>query len=486
MCKRAAPKRIRPSIEISLFCCFCVEKRNVYLCSAVRLVHSILDIQLQQSSPIEATLSVTVSAEDYQLPLKKRIKAYCKKARIPGFRQGQVPEAHVLRLYGKSLLLEEINELLQKSLTKYINQQQLKTLGDPLLERADTLGQPEENLNYTFTYQLGLQAEVSLKDTEKISLLRYKIQPEEKDLDEFVENIRYRFGKVTHPQRVDTPDVLLIGQLHLPEGKQEELALPCKHMLPEQWVRFEGISPPHTFHLQLSTLYSQAHQPATLLRLQKEGIDSHQSYPFLLQRLDLPEKAPLSEELFAKMYGPRQIKNREDFLVRSRGYLLQQYEMQSRRLLHTQLKERFIKDFGPPLPEAYLRRRFQLNIPKDQKIDETMFESALTRYQAELRWRMLQSSVAEENQIVISPQALRQEVEQLLLRQAQIYGEPTFEQREQIQPFVQKFLSKKSNTESIYVQMQEEKILSFLETKIRTQEKTITPTAFWELQNETS
>lgn len=443
-----------------------------------------MNIQIQKTSSTEAVINVTVSAADYQPGLKVRLRNYSQKARLPGFRVGHVPMEHIQRLYGQSLLLEELNALLQKSLSEYITKEQLKTLGEPILEKADPLGSPEELRDYHFNYQLGLQAEVSLTGIEKISLIRYNIIPEEKDFKELIENIQYRFGTTVHPKQVEEPEVLLAGQLQVKADQQEELLLPRASMVPEQRARFAGLAPQDSLQIQPAALYTPATQPATLQKLQKQGLNLHTHYTFLLQRIDKVEKAPLDQTLFDKMYGPGHIKDPADFMQRNRSYLRQQYKTESRRFLHTHIKELLVKELGPPLPEAYLKKRFELNLPKDQEIDEKTFQSSFTRYKDELKWRMLQAYLSEKHQLSVPPEALRTEVEHILLRQAQVYDTPTEEQRQDIQPFVQKFLSNKRNTESIYVQMQEEKVLSFLETQLKLKEEEITPTAFHKLAQE--
>ncbi len=437
-----------------------------------------MDIQLHSISPVEARLRVTIPAKVYQPGVQKRVKNHAQKARIPGFRQGYVPHGHILRVYGQSLLLEEINELLQHALTDYVKEKQLKTLGEPLLEEADPLGKPSDEKDYHFSYQIGLQGDISLENIEKTSFTRYVIEPEEQDLHEFVENLQQRFGTTTHPERVEEVDVLLSGHVQVAEARKEALILPRAQMLPKEQARFAGMAINDSLQVQPAALYAPKAVPAALLRLQKQGVDLAATYLFVLERIDLIQNASVDEKLFANMYGAGKVTDKADFMQRNNQYLKAQYTVQSRRFLHNQMKQVLIKDFSPPLPEGYLKKRFDSNTPKDQPVDEAILAASFIRYKDELRWRMLQVYVAEKNRLAVQPEELKSEIERLLLQQMQVHGEPSEKQRQDVQPFVQKFLSQKANTESIYEQMQEERVLTYLEEQVNLQDKTVTPTAF--------
>ena len=117
-------------------------------------------------------------------------------------------------------------------------------------------------------------------------------------------------------------------------------------------------------------------------------------------------------------------------------------------------------------------------------MNEETIEESLKHYKEDLRWRMIQSKLAQLHQLSISSEELYQEVERLFLRQARIYAPATDQQRKELQPFVEKYLSDASHRDTLYAQMQEEQILSFLAQKVNIKKQRITPTNFYELSAE--
>ena len=447
-----------------------------------------MNIQLQKHADGSGGLvRVTVSAEDYWDGLQKRVRDASRKAHVQGFRLGHVPVAHILRLYGQSLLLETLNEVVQQSLTEYLEREDFKILGEPLLVKSDPLGQATDRQDYHFNYEIGLQQEPSLDGLDKRTFTRYVIQPTQEDVDDFTENLRDRFGTTTHPDRIVDSDVLLCGELQLDDKKTEELTLSRAQMLPEASARLADLATGSSISFAPDALYASEALPAGLLRLQKQGVDLSATYSFQLKRIDLVGKASIDEQLFAKVYPSEEIKSKEAFFERCKRHLGAQYALQSHRFLQNQIKSILIKDFSPPLPKDYLKKRFDANIPDDQKFDEQTLEAAFQQYQDNLRWRILQAHASDTHHLRIEPEALQSEVERLLLQQAQVHGEPTPEQRQEIQPFVNQFLSKKSNTESIYVQMQEEKVLNYVIDQVILKDEPVTTSAFHEvIQKESS
>src|SRR5579875_3217855 len=105
-----------------------------------------MDITQEKIDDLNSVLTIRISQEDYQSKVEKAIKEQAKKAKLPGFRPGMVPPAHIKKMYGKSILVDEINHLLSDSLNNYITENKLEVLGQPLPKRDD-----EKEFNWDFT-----------------------------------------------------------------------------------------------------------------------------------------------------------------------------------------------------------------------------------------------------------------------------------------------------------------------------------------------
>src|ERR1700759_3634478 len=158
-----------------------------------------MNISQEKIDNLNAIVKINIDPADYQPRVDKAIKEHAKKAKIPGFRPGMVPSSHIKRMYGKSILVDEINNMLSDTLNKYLEDEKLEVLGQPLPKRDDD--QKEYNWdfadNFEFNYEVGLAPEFSIDFSSKDKLTHYVIKADEATLAERIKNIRRGYGKMT-------------------------------------------------------------------------------------------------------------------------------------------------------------------------------------------------------------------------------------------------------------------------------------------------
>src|SRR5690606_13347082 len=140
--------------------------------------------------------------------VEKAIKDQAKKAKLPGFRPGMVPPAHIKKMYGKSILVDEINNLLSESVNNYIQENNLQILGQPLPKEDDTAFNWDFNDEFVFNYELGLAPEINVEFSSKDKLVSYDIKVDDETLASRIKNIRRSYGKMTNPEVVEAGDVI--------------------------------------------------------------------------------------------------------------------------------------------------------------------------------------------------------------------------------------------------------------------------------------
>ena len=150
-----------------------------------------MNITQEKINNLNSVLTVKIQPEDYRDRVEKAIKSQAKKAKLPGFRPGMVPPAHIKRMYGKSILVDEINNLLSDSLNNYINENKLEVLGQPL-PKVDPSKEFNWDYNdeFEFNYELGLAPEFELSFSDKDVLPYYQIKVDAETLESRIKNIR--------------------------------------------------------------------------------------------------------------------------------------------------------------------------------------------------------------------------------------------------------------------------------------------------------
>ena len=165
-----------------------------------------MNIQKEQIDELNAIVKVAITKDDYSDKVDKILKDYKKQANIPGFRKGQVPMGLIKKQYGKAVLVDEVNKLLQDNLNKYLTEEKLDVLGNPLPKQQDNFNWEAEDFSFEFELGLAPNFEVSLKTKKPVT--HYKIVADKKMIDEQVERIRKQYGKLISKSEAGKNDEL--------------------------------------------------------------------------------------------------------------------------------------------------------------------------------------------------------------------------------------------------------------------------------------
>ena len=163
-----------------------------------------MNITKEQIDDLNAVVKVAISKEDYQDKVEKILKDYRKQANIPGFRKGQVPMGLIKKQYGKAVLVDEVNKLLQDNLNKYLTEEKLDVLGNPLPKQQDNFDWDKDNLDFEFELGLAPSFDVNLKTKKAVT--QYKIVADKKMIEEQVERIQKQYGKLISKTEVGKKD----------------------------------------------------------------------------------------------------------------------------------------------------------------------------------------------------------------------------------------------------------------------------------------
>ena len=179
-----------------------------------------MNITQEKIDSLNSVVKVSIKPEDYLDRVEKAIKSQAKKATLPGFRKGMVPSSHIKRMYGKSILVDEINNLLTDTLNNYINENKLEVLGQPLPKVDES---KEFKWDYSdefeFDYELGLAPEFQLNFSSADKLPYYQIKVDAETLESRTKNLRRSYGKMTNPDVSAEDDVLYAELIQLsPDG----------------------------------------------------------------------------------------------------------------------------------------------------------------------------------------------------------------------------------------------------------------------------
>ena len=153
-----------------------------------------MNITKEQIDDLNAVVKVAITKADYEDKVNKILNDYRKQANIPGFRKGQVPIGLIKKQYGKAVLVDEVNKLLQDNLNKYLTEEKLDVLGNPLPKAQDNFDW--DNENFDFEFELGLAPDFEVKLKTKKAVTQYQIVADKKMVNEQAERLQKQYGQL--------------------------------------------------------------------------------------------------------------------------------------------------------------------------------------------------------------------------------------------------------------------------------------------------
>lgn len=435
-------------------------------------------------------ITVNVAKGDYLPSFEKALKQYGKQANIPGFRKGMVPAGLIKKMYGASVLTDEVLKTVEKELTTYMTNEKLEIFAQPLpLPENDArqidVAKPED---YTFAFEVGLKPAFSLADLGSARLTRYKIEVTPAMIDEELERQQTRHGKMTEPETVANDENILY--LHFEEtdangqpiegGVHKDNSLPVKYFNEATRPKWIGLKKDDSHVLQLSTSFDDREKEWVLndLGLAKEDADKY--FLMKLTKVGLVEKADLNEEFFQASAPGKDIKTEEDY----RNYLKSEIEAywasQTGNQLQHSLYHELLDHTNIEFPEAFLKRWMQTSgeTPKSQAEVEQEFPSFVNQ----LKWTLIVDKVVRDNSIEVNPDDIREFAKKQLFG---YMGMPAGgEEQPWVADYVQRMMKDRKFVEDTVHRIQTDRVFDWALTQIHPTEKAISLEEFQHMQEE--
>jgi len=438
-------------------------------------------------------ITVKVAKNDYLPSFEKALKDYSKKANIPGFRKGMVPAGLIKKMYGNSVFTDEVLKSVEKELTEYMTKEKLDIFAQPLPlpendARQINMGKPDE---YSFAFEVGLKPEFSLPDLDKLNPTRYKISVTDQMVNEEIERLQLRNGKMTEPETVAGDDsVLNITFTETDEngnviegGKQKDNSVLVKYFNEDYRKQWIGKKKDDSVVLQLSKAFDEKERDWIThdLGFEKEDTTAADKYfKVTITKVGLVEKAELNETFFKTVYPDKDINTEESFRETVKEEIQQYWDNQSRSQLQHTLYHELLNNTKIDFPESFLKR-WLLNGGEKPKTQEEV-EQEFPSFTDQLKWTLILDKVARENNIDVVADDIKNFARQQLL------GYMGAQAVDETQPWVADYISRMMQdrrfVEDAVHRIRTDKILTWTETQVKPVEKQISGEEFSKLQEE--
>ena len=429
-------------------------------------------------------LTVLLSKEDYYNGFEQSLKKHAKTANIPGFRKGMVPAGLVKKMYGQGVFSDEVLRKVDKELNSFLNAEKLDIFAQPLplnndAEKLD-MNSP---IDYSFSFEIGLKPHFEI-DPTSIQVTRYIITVTDEMVQEEVERLQIRNGKMTEPESVTGEDnVLNVKMIACDEagnetegGISKDNSLLVKYFEDGFRKNLLGKKKDDTLVIQLSKAFEDKEREAILgdLGLTKEEGDAY--FKLLITKVGLVEKSELNEEFFLNVYPHKAITTETDFRAEVKAEIEHHFSLQSKNQVYDQVYHHLTDHTPMEFPESFLKRWLQNGGEKAKTAEEA--EKDYPDFVTQLKWTLVSSKLIEDNKIEVLPDDLRNFAKQQLFSYMGGQLGALGDKQQWVDDYANRMMKDKKFVEESYHRISTEKMFNNLDGQISAKEEAISADDF--------
>ena len=445
-----------------------------------------MNVVEEKIDALNAVLRVTIQPEDYREKVEKTLNDYRKNANIPGFRPGKVPTSLIKKKYGKAILAEELNKAVQHSLSDFIRTNNLNILGQPLpKEDEEVKGDFDQPDTFEFAYEVGVSPEfvVNLSKKNKFDYLKVKIT--DKMLDEEIENLCRRYGKLVSADEVGEKD-MIVGTFAELDGKElKEGGIHNSSTISMEFIEDEktkksllGKKAGDEVVLDPRKVSKGDSDMAAMLAIDKEvATELKSDFRFTITEIRKMIPAELNQELFDKLFGEGVVTSVDELKNKMREDMSNMYSSDADRHFSRQVTDELMEKTKIDLPEDFLKRWIVLS--SNNEVSKEQVENEFDNYRNSLKWQLIQNKLIQENNIKVEPQEAIDYTKGLLARQFAQYGMPPPEDSD-LEAQARSVLSNQEEANRIYDNIYGVKLMNFFKDVVKVNEKEVSYDKFIE------
>jgi trigger factor len=431
-------------------------------------------------------LTVTLQKADYYNGFEQSLKKYAKTANIPGFRKGMVPAGLVKKMYGQSVFTDEILRTVEKELNDYMTKEQLEIFAQPLPLDNDARSLDMNNpADYAFAFEIGLKPAFQV-DASKIKVTRYKIDVTDDMVQQEVERLQVRSGKMTEPEAVDSEENVLNVTFTesdkdgntIEGGIRKDNSVLVKYFTAAYRKKLMGKKNNDSLVIELGKAFEDKEKEAIQADLGLAGDDSKRYFNLLITKVGLIEKAALNAEFFASVYPNNEITTEDAFRAEIRKEIEHYYDQQARNQIHDQIYHHLVDHTPMEFPEAFLKRWLQTGGEKPKTAEEA--EKDYPTFVNQLKWTLVSTQLAADNKIEVLPEDIREFAKQQLFSYMGGQLGALGDNQQWVEDYANRMMQDRKFVEDSYHRISAEKLFAALENQVTAKEEAIGAEAFAE------
>lgn len=445
-----------------------------------------MNITQEKIDALNAKLKVQLSSEDYQEKVEAVIVNYRKTASIPGFRKGKVPMGQVKKMIGKSVLIDEVNKLLQEAIYKHITENKVEVLGNPLPLTSEV--DWDNATDFEFEYEMGLAPEFKVTLDKKSKFDYLQIVADKKMVDHYVTDMAKRYGKMTQPEKSEKTDLMmgeftqLDGEGNVLEGGINHTSSVALDIIQDKKAQkaLVGLAEGDEVKLHITKDFSNdAHHMLNIKKEELETLDA--DFTFKVNKISRMEPADMTQDLFDKVFGKDTVKSEKEFRAKVKEEVEKSFVGESDNKLKNDVILHLIKKTKLSLPDTFLKK--WLVTTNEQGLTEEQVEQEYEQYSKSLKWQLIENKIIKDNELEVKNEDVISHTKELIVSNFAQYGQPAPEDKK-LEEIAVQVLGNEEERKKVYNQLYDVKTMSLYKEKFSLKNKEVTYDEFVKLATE--
>ena len=441
-----------------------------------------MNVSLQNIDKVSAELTVKLEKADYQAQVDKSLKSLRQKAQMPGFRKGMVPMSLVKKMYGKSVIAEEVNKVLQEAIYGYIRENKINILGEPLPNEEKQQAIDFDAMDaFEFVFDIALAPEFKAEVNAKDKVDYYTIEASEEMIENQVKMYTQRTGKYEQADAYREGDMLkgLLAQLD-DEGNTKEAGIQVKGavLMPsymksdEQKAIFADAKVNDVLVFNPNVAYDgHAAELGSLLKIDKEiAKDVKSNFSYQVEEVTRFVPGELTQEVFDQAFGEGVVKTEEEFRAKIKQEIEGRFTADSDYKFLIDVRKLLTDKIGKlEFPDALLKRIMLMN--NEEKGEEFVAEN-YDKSIEELTWHLIKEQLVEANDIKVEQDDVLKMAKETTKAQFAQYGMLSVPD-DLLDNYAQEMLKKKETVNNLVNRAVEAKLAAALKSQVKLENKTV-------------
>ena len=450
-----------------------------------------MKISFENPDKVNGLLTITVEEADYQASVEKTLKDYRKKANYPGFRPGMVPMGLIKKQYGTSAKMDAINKLIGEQIYKYMQDNKIQMLGEPLPSEKQEAQDLEKPAPYTFAFDIAVAPEFKIELNGHNKIDHYTIIVDDALIDRQVEMFTSRNGTYEKAESYEDNDMLKGDLRELDEKgntKEDGITVEAASILPNyikdeaQKALFNGAKLGDIITLNVSKAFENEAEIASLLKVERDRVkDIKSDFSYQITDIQRYKKHPVNQELFDSLFGKDTVKSEKEFREKIVEGLKEQLAVDADYKFILDVRAYCEKKVGKlEFPDALLKR-IMLNNNKDK--GEEFVEKNYEQSIKELTWHLIKEQLVADNQIKVNDEDVLNAAKETARVQFAQYGMNNVPD-EYVENYAKEILKKRENVDGLVDRAVDIKLTDALKKVVKLNEKEISLDDFNKMMSE--